>query len=131
MISLNRKRMMIDINKQIIFFPTNDLRTTTHFYKDLLKFEIFLDQGDCVIFKTCVNGYIGFCNRPIKIIEGNFILTFIVENVDLVYKNFLSIGDYNVDPPSTNDKYRIYHFFITDPNGYLIEFQEFLDDVNW
>jgi hypothetical protein len=103
----------------------------THFYKNLLKLELFLDQGDCVIFKTCENGYIGFCERPFKIIEGKIILTFIVENVDLIYEDFLSIDGMNVSPPTTNQKYRIYHFFITDPNGYLVEFQKFLDEVNW
>lgn len=129
--SLDRKSKKMDINKQIIFLPTNDLRTTTHFYSNLLNLEIFLDQGDCVIFKTCENGYIGFCERPLRIIEGKIILTFIVENVDLVYEYILSIGIYKASQPTTNIKYRIYHFFITDPNGYLIEFQNFLDEVIW
>ena len=123
--------MKMDIKKQIIFLPTNDLQTTTHFYKKLLKLELFLDQGDCVIFKTCENGYIGFCERPLTMIEGKIILTFIVEDVDLIYEDFLSIVDYNVTPPTKTHKYRIYHFFITDPNGYLIEFQKFLDVINW
>jgi predicted enzyme related to lactoylglutathione lyase len=127
----DRKSMKIDINKQIIFLPTNDLRTTTHFYKNLLNLKIFLDQGDCVIFKTCENGYIGFCDRPLKFIDGKIILTFIVENVDQVYENLQSVSDYEISPPISNLKYRIYHFFITDPNGYLIEFQKFLDEVNW
>lgn len=127
----DRKCMKIDINKQIIFLPTNDLRTTTHFYKNLLNLEIFLDQGDCIIFKTCENGYIGFCDRPLKFIEGKIILTFIVENVDQVYENLQSVCDYDISPPTSNLKYRIYHFFISDPNGYLIEFQKFLDEMNW
>lgn len=121
----------MDIKKQIIFLPTNDLRATTHFYINKLNFELFLDQGDCVIFKTCENGYIGFCERPVNITEGKIILTFIVENVDIVYEDLLPKANMEVSPPSTNQTYRIYHFFITDPNGYLIEFQKFLDEVNW
>ncbi|MBW6473254.1 MAG: VOC family protein [Anaerolineaceae bacterium] len=121
----------MNINKQIIFLPTNDLQKTTHFYKNLLKFELFLDQGDCVIFKTCENGYIGFCERPLKMIEGKIILTLIVDNVDFLYEKYLSIGNLAITPPTTNQKYRIYHFFIKDPNGYSIEFQNFLDEVNW
>ncbi len=119
----------MDINKQIIFLPTNDLQTTTHFYKNLFNFELFLDQGDCVIFKTCDNSYLGFCERPVKIIEGKIILTFIVENVDLVYEELLSKVEVKISPPTINKKYRIYHFFINDPNGYLIEFQKFLDEI--
>lgn len=121
----------MDIKKQIIFLPTNDLHTTTLFYKNQIKLEVFLDQGDCVIFNTCDNSYIGFCERPVNIIEGKIILTFIVENVDNVYEDFLSTANLEVSPPTINQKYRIYHFFITDPNGYLIEFQKFLDEVNW
>jgi len=121
----------MDIKKQIIFLPTNDLKATTHFYKHQLNLVLFLDQGDCVIFKTCENGYIGFCERPVNIIEGKIILTLIVENVDLVYEDLFSKGDLKVSPPTTNHKYRIRHFFVADPNGYLIEIQKFLHEVSW
>ncbi len=121
----------MDVLKQIIFLPTIDLHATTHFYQNQLKLELFLDQGDCVIFKTCENGYIGFCNRPVKIVEGKIILTFIVENVDLAYEEFMKIAEIMTSPPTMNDKYRIYHFFISDPNEYLIEIQQFLDEMSW
>jgi predicted enzyme related to lactoylglutathione lyase len=121
----------MNIKKQIIFLSTNDLKATTHFYSNLIKLDLFLDQGDCVIFKTSDNGYIGFCERPVNIVKGKIIITFIVENVDHIYEDYLSISDIKVSPPTINHKYRIYHFFITDPNGYLIEFQKFLDEVNW
>jgi catechol 2,3-dioxygenase-like lactoylglutathione lyase family enzyme len=133
---MNQKRetdwsLKMDVQKQIVFLPTNDLKATTHFYKNLLKLELFIDQGDCVIFKSCENGYIGFCNRPVDIVSGKIILTLIVENVDLVFEKLTSDRNIQVTPPTTNTKYRIYHFFLTDPNGYLVEFQKFLDEVSW
>ncbi len=121
----------MDIQKQIIFLPTNDLQTTTHFYKNLLKLELFIDQGDCVIFKSCENGYIGFCERAVNIVEGKIILTLIVNDVDHVYELLKANTDVITSHPKMNSKYRIYHFFLTDPNGYLIEIQKFLDEVSW
>ena len=121
----------MDVQKQIVFLPTNDLPATTHFYQKLLKLELFIDQGDCVIFKSCENGYIGFCERPVNIVEGRIILTLIVDNVDLAYVTLTSDGNIQAAPPIANQKYRIYHFFITDPNGYLVEIQKFLDEVSW
>lgn len=121
----------MDVQKQIVFLPTNDLQATIHFYKNLLKLELFIDQGDCVIFKSCENSYIGFCERLFNIVEGKLILTLIVENVDLVFETLTSDGNIQANPPTINPKYRIYHFFMTDPNGYLVEIQKFLDKVSW
>lgn len=119
------------IQKQIIFLPTNDLKITTHFYQDMLELKLFLDQGDCVIFKTCEKGYIGFCQRAVNIVEGKIIITLIVEDVDQVYEELVAKNNIKTSPPTINEKYRIHHFFITDPNGYLVEIQKFLDQVDW
>lgn len=121
----------MDIQKQIIFLPTNDLQTTTHFYKNLLNMELFIDQGDCVIFKTSENGYIGFCERTVNIVEGKIIVTLIVDDVDHVYELLKVHSGLIISPPAINPKYKIYHFFLNDPNGYLIDFQKFLDEVSW
>ena len=121
----------MEVQKQIVFLPTNDLRATIHFYQNLLKLKLFIDQGDCVIFKSCENGYIGFCKRPVNIVEGKIVLTLIVENVDLAFETLTSEGIIQATTPTKNPKYRIYHFFITDPNGYLVEIQNFLDEVIW
>ena len=72
----------MQINQQITFLPTNDLVTTTHFYRDIFELELFLDQGDCIIFKTCNNSLLGFCDRPELNQPGKIILTLITEDVD-------------------------------------------------
>lgn len=121
----------MDVRKQIVFLPTNDLQATTFFYQNLLKLELFIDQGDCIIFKSCENSYIGFCTRPDFKVEAKIILTLIVDDVDLTFEKLKSDGNIQVSDPTINPKYRIYHFFITDPNGYLVEIQKFLDEVRW
>jgi catechol 2,3-dioxygenase-like lactoylglutathione lyase family enzyme len=121
----------MQINKQITFLPTKDLQSTTHFYTEIIGLQIFLDQGDCVIFRTCDNAYIGFCEREFIKFEGRIILTFIVDDVDEIYENLISQVDIVMSPPTINQKYQIYHFFITDPNGYLVEIQKFLNLSDW
>jgi len=121
----------MEINKQITFLPTQDLIATTYFYKNILNFHLFLDQGDCIIFKTCENAYIGFCERLSTNLDGKIILTLIVDSVDDVYNELIKNFQIKINPPVTNLKYRIHHFFIEDPNGYLVEIQEFLDPVSW
>jgi predicted enzyme related to lactoylglutathione lyase len=120
----------MDIEKQITFLPTNDLNATTHFYKEILNLQLFLDQGDCVIFRTCENAYIGFCEREFSFLDGKIILTFIVDDVDKNYENLIKNIKLQVSKPIINSKYRIYHFFITDPNGYFVEIQKFLDNTS-
>ena len=121
---------VMNIEKQIVFLPTKNLDSTTHFYMNIMGLQLFLDQGDCIIFKSCQNSYIGFCKRSVEIIEGKFILTLIVDNVDEAYVELKSKGFDDISPPVINEKYQIYHFFITDPNGYLVEFQKFLEKIN-
>ena len=121
----------MDIEKQITFLPAKDLNATTHFYKEKLNLQLFLDQGDCVIFRTCENAYIGFCEREFTFFDGKIILTFIVDDVDKNYDNLIKDNKLQVSKPMINSKYRIYHFFITDPNGYLVEIQKFLDNTTW
>ena len=70
------------INQHITFLPTNNLVITTHFYRDIFELELFLDQGDCIIFQTCNNSFLGFCDRSELNQPGKIILTLITEDVD-------------------------------------------------
>jgi hypothetical protein len=38
--------------------------------------------------------------------------------------------DIAYDPPKINEKYEIYHFFASDPENRVIEFQSFLHPVD-
>ena len=47
--------------KDIIhFYPTNDLKRIKHTYEAGLGFELYKDQGKCLIFDTHGHGKIGF-----------------------------------------------------------------------
>ena len=116
------------IDDQITFLYTKDLTRTARFYEDVLGLPLVVDQGDCRIYRTSPHGYLGFCRRP-GASQGSLgvILTLITAEVDAWYEFLRQRGIAFEKPPEFNPKYDIYHCFLRDPNGYLIEIQRFLD----
>ncbi len=115
----------------IVFLKTKNLEEVKSFYSKIGA-KVWIDQTDCIIFKHD-NFLFGFCERDG--ISTGWLLTFFYETrveVDRMYE-ILNLGNKNISPPVMNEKYNIYHFFTTDPEGRDIEFQVFLDkiDFNW
>ena len=114
------------INQQITFLHTQDLDETRRFYTDVLGLRLVRDQGTCIIFKITQSAYLGFCEHIESIAPGRkVILTLVSDDVDEWYTALIESGQNIINPPTTNPKYEIYHFFLTDPNGYWIEIQRF------
>jgi catechol 2,3-dioxygenase-like lactoylglutathione lyase family enzyme len=51
----------------------------------------------------------------------------VTDKVDEWYAFLQARGVEFDQAPALNDRYHIYHCFLRDPNGYLIEIQQFLD----
>jgi predicted lactoylglutathione lyase len=112
----------------IVFFKTQKLQELKVFYLEKVGCQLWMDQGDCLIFKFG-NMLFGFCQRDKA--DLNAMITFFYERkseVDRVYKTFKKIA---VSPPEQNKKYPIYHFFAHDPEGRMIEFQYFTNTIDW
>ena len=87
-----------------------------------------IDQGSCRIYSVSSDGFVGFCEHldaPEK--PGGLILTLVTSEVDAWYHYLSQQGVEFEKPPIHNPTYNIYHAFLRDPNGYLIEIQQFLD----
>lgn len=120
------------INQQITFLYTHDLEKSTHFYEQVLHLKLWLDQGSCRIYEVSSSGLIGICqtNETSKgnVQAGqqtNIIFTLVTEDVDEWYEYLKSNGIAFEKAPEHNKTYNIYHCFLRDPNGYLIEIQRF------
>jgi catechol 2,3-dioxygenase-like lactoylglutathione lyase family enzyme len=119
------------IEQQITFLYTRDLAVTARFYEHVLGLVLVVDQGDCRIYRTSSDGYIGFCRRQSAPEEPmGLILTLVTSEVDAWYRYLSEQGVAFEEPPALNPKYAIYHCFLRDPNGYLIEIQCF-NDPSW
>ncbi|BAY49575.1 glyoxalase/bleomycin resistance protein/dioxygenase [Scytonema sp. HK-05] len=118
------------IEQQITFLYTQDLATTTRFYEDTLGLELWLDQGSCRIYSVSGSAYLGLCQVGETSIfptdkQSNVIFTLVTQQVDEWFEYLKERGVEFEKPPILNEKYKIYHCFLRDPNGYLIEIQRF------
>ena len=114
------------IDQQITFLYTHDLAATARFYETVMGLPLAVDQGDCRIYRVSSDGYLGFCLRAEAPLQPEaIILTIVTDQVDAWYERLLRHGVPFDKPPAYNPKYRIYHCFLRDPNGYLLEIQRF------
>jgi catechol 2,3-dioxygenase-like lactoylglutathione lyase family enzyme len=120
------------IKQQITFLYTRDLAATARFYEEVMGLALKLDQGSCRIYQISSDGFLGFCQRdeapqgPSDPGAGAIILTLVTDEVDAWYERLKEQGVSFEKAPEVNSQYNIYHCFLRDPNGYLIEIQRFL-----
>lgn len=118
------------IEQQITFLYTDDLTTSAQFYENKLGLELWLDQGSCRIYSICGSAYLGLCQTsetsvPLHEGKSGVIFTLVTQQVDEWYEYLKTHGVEFEKPPTFNEKYKIYHCFLRDTNGYLIEIQRF------
>lgn len=120
------------IDQQITFLSTPDLAKTASFYEQIMGLPLKLDQGTCRIYQVGQTAYLGFCQReaaaavPSAPDAHSPILTLVTPSVDEWFEYLSHRGVAFEKTPTTNPRYNIYHCFLRDPNGYLIEIQRFL-----
>ena len=115
---------------QITFCYTDDLAATSEFYENLLELPLVLDQGACRIYRVARGGFIGFCGKATSPKPEGIIITLVTDDVDGWYERLAARGVEFDQPPAHNPKFNIYHCFLRDPSGYLIEIQKF-EDPRW
>jgi predicted enzyme related to lactoylglutathione lyase len=112
----------------ITFLPTKNLVLTSKFYRETLGLPLRLDQGSCHIFQITQESHIGFCTELKAVDQPNeIIITLVTDDVEAAFQSLGANGAQADAPPRINDQFQIHHFFITDPNGYRVEIQKFLD----
>jgi catechol 2,3-dioxygenase-like lactoylglutathione lyase family enzyme len=120
------------IFQQVTWIYTKDLDGTAAFYTDVLGLQQVFDQGLCRIMRMADNSFLGVCfARPGRHVEPNgVVITMVSEEksgVDAWYDKFQTSGASTEGAPEAKEDFNVYCFFAKDPNGYLIEFQCFLD----
>jgi len=78
------------------------------------------------------DAFLGFCRSAGTRLDRSeeadpVILTLVSRSVD-EWHTYLVEQQVPIEkPPTLNEKFNIYHCFLRDPNGYLLEIQRFLD----
>ena len=117
----------LNINAQISWIYTQELDSTAEFYRGILGLECSRDEGDARLFKTADGAFIGLCKvfaeRVVEPKGG--MISIVTSDVDAWYRHLTANGLVIEDPPRRLEQFGIYSFFVRDPNGYVIEFQQF------
>lgn len=117
----------ITFDAQVVFVPVGDLAHSAQFYETVLLLPLAVDQGGIRIYRVAGGGFLGLCQSsgPLAA-DDRLILTFVTDSVDAWHERLTAQGTPTDGAPRENERYRIYHFFARDPDGYRIEIQRFL-----
>jgi catechol 2,3-dioxygenase-like lactoylglutathione lyase family enzyme len=120
----------MNFKQTVTFLYTDDLAGTARFYEQTLGLALVLDQGTCRIYESSSGAFVGLCERDEGASPDGVIFTLVTDDVDGAYEALCEAGVDFEKPPEYNPAYDIYHCFLRDPNGYLIEIQRF-EDPDW
>ena len=115
------------IDAQITFLYVADLARSAAFYGDALGLELARDQGACHIYRVTDSAFVGVCDHR-EPDPGGTIITLVADDVD-AWADRLRAAGYEVDGPHANERFALYHLFVRDPDGHLVEIQRFDDPL--
>ena len=117
------------IKYQISWVYTENLEHTSSFYENDLGLDLIRDEGSARIFRVSSTAQIGVCksfeDRAVEPRGG--MITLVTDDVDEWYSRLLRKNVKVRGAPHRLEAFNIYTFFAEDPNGYVLEFQKFLD----
>ncbi len=115
----------MSFDQQVTFLPVADLERSHAFYAGSLGLELVLDQGACRIYRAAGDAFLGVCRRERAAPAGGVIVTLVAQDVDGWHRRLVAAGVEVAKPPAYNPDYDIYHCFLRDPDGHVIEVQRF------
>jgi len=119
--------MSTAFGSQITFLYVDDLARSADFYGDVLQLELARDQGACLIYRVTDDALIGVCDHRDSD-PGGVIITLVSDDVD-GWADRVRAAGYDIEDPTANERFGLYHFFVHDPDGHLIEVQRFDDPL--
>lgn len=118
------------IDAQITFLPSCDLARSRAYYERILGLELVADQGACLIYRATGSAYVGVCEREHAEATDGVIVTLVTDDVDGWCDRIVASGGEIDRGPEHSDRFAIYHAFLRDPDGNVLEIQRF-DDAGW
>lgn len=128
----------IAATQQITFLYAEDPAPCWRFYEEVLGLPLVQDQGMVRIYATepTRRAFLGVCRARAPAAteesraQGGVVFTFVTDDVDGAYERLRARGAVIPEAPADSAQYRIRHFFLRDPAGYLLEVQRF-DRPDW
>jgi len=117
----------------ITWFYYDHLEEAAVFYRDVLQLDEAMDAGWAKIFRLPGRAFIGLVDattgKGVRRTQATnaVLLTLVVDDVPAWYKRLTTAGVRPTSEVKVMDEVQIRTFFLTDPGGYAVEIQEFLD----
>ena len=113
----------------ITFLYYDDLEKAEEFYRDVMGFDLVVDQGWAKILNVAEKAHVG-------LVDGNLgyhrasstkpvMITIVVDDVDQWYEHMQRLGIETLTEPRDNEELSLRMFLLEDPEGYVIEIQKF------
>ena len=121
--------MSRSISDQITWRYTEDLQRSGDFYRNVLGLQLIRDEGAARIYRVREGSGIGICLAfDDRVVEpAGSMISLVTEDVDGWFEYLKRHNVTLKGPPHRLEKFGIYTFFAEDPDGYVIEFQSFID----
>ena len=116
----------------VIFFPCTDLNETIAYYRDVLGFAVYKQLPGTVWF-DCGQGYLAFVQYDDgRALASGMCISFNLPDVSAVDARYSELcGKAGViglgAAPAMHPRFPVYSFFLSDPNGYTLEYQKTTD----
>ena len=117
----------------VIFFPCRDIAETKAYYTRVLGLPVYKDLGSTV-WLDCGYGYLAFVDYgPERPMASGACISFNLTSIEAVDEMYHTLQNSPypvpglVGPPAHHPKFPVYSFFLSDPNGYTLEYQKTTD----
>ena len=116
------------VTRQIAWVYCRDLARSDRFYADVLGLRCVRDEGTARVYETVPGAAIGVCEAfEDRVVEPRgAMVSLVTDDVDGWYRRLDAAGAAVRGPPHRLERFGIYTFFAEDPDGYVLEFQQFL-----
>lgn len=116
-------------DSSVVFLPCTDIEKTVRFYHDLLGLTIDQKQSDRLYIFDTGCGYWGFCQyddgrKPLSGPQG-VCLSLNLKDDQEVRDRYAQLKEQCevYREPMKHPQFPVYSFFLKDPDGYLVEYQ--------
>jgi predicted enzyme related to lactoylglutathione lyase len=115
----------------IVFTYYHDLTRAADFYARILGLALVVDQGYAKIFRLTPHSFIGLVDSEKGTLKASETKSVIIATatgeVDQWYEHLQAQGVTIFKPLKQHDTIGVRGFMALDPEGYVLEFEEFLD----
>lgn len=113
----------------ITFLYYDDLEKAEEFYRDVMGFDLVVDQGWAKILNVAEKAHVGLVDGNVGYHRASptkpVMITIVVDDVDQWYEHMQKLGIETLNEPRDNEELSLRMFLLEDPEGYVIEIQKF------